>query len=488
VDGAAAEAKFDTPLGIALRQDGKLLIADSGNRRLRVLEPDGRVWTLAGSGSQTASDGLLGQAGLVSPTAISVASQGTIVVADGDAIRLIGGRSFPFIETISSGRPGLADGTPHQASFSRPSSVAINERGEIIVADSDNQLIRVFTNEKNSSPITDEEIDRLRYSVGEFRTLQPARWPFDPPNAKRDIAGTLGEIRGELIDDSSQVWFHNGLDITGGYGETARIIRSEKVLDPNAVGNFATLRELVRTPTVGYIHLRLGRDANDVTFGDPRFVFDIDATGKLTGVRIPRGASFAAGEPIGTLNAMNHVHLIAGRRGSEMNALAALDLPGVADTTAPTIEQISFFDENWREIETPKGTNRIKLSGRTRIIVRAFDRMDGNPERRRLGLYSVGFRVQSATTDDSDFGWPIRFDRLPAFDAVRSVYARGSKSGATGETVFNYVASNNVDGSTIRDGFLEAGELAAGTYTLRVMAGDYFGNIAHKDVQFEVSK
>ncbi len=45
-------------------------------------------------------------------------------------------------------------------------------------------------------------------------------------------------------------------------------------------------------------------------------------------VRVARGTRFDAGDPIGTLNPMNHVHLIAGRSGSEMNALDALVLPG----------------------------------------------------------------------------------------------------------------------------------------------------------------
>ncbi|MBK8304160.1 MAG: hypothetical protein IPK98_12435 [Chloracidobacterium sp.] len=57
---------------------------------------------------------------------------------------------------------------------------------------------------------------------------------------------------------SDQVWFHNGLDIAGAYGETARFVRDEKVLRPIAAENFGTLRELIRMPTLGYIHIRLG--------------------------------------------------------------------------------------------------------------------------------------------------------------------------------------------------------------------------------------
>src|SRR5690606_865483 len=61
-EGTAEFAMFDTPLGIAVWHD-KLLVADSGNRALRVVEPEGRVWTLvAGPESRGMRDGLLGSA------------------------------------------------------------------------------------------------------------------------------------------------------------------------------------------------------------------------------------------------------------------------------------------------------------------------------------------------------------------------------------------------------------------------------------------
>ena len=90
-------------------------------------------------------------------------------------------------------------------------------------------------------------------------------------NARRDT-------RRDKTDDT-EAWFHNGLDIPAGYGETARFIRDEKVLDPDAVENFDTLRELIRMPTIGYVHIRIGRDASGNTYDDGRFLFD-NANGK----------------------------------------------------------------------------------------------------------------------------------------------------------------------------------------------------------------
>ena len=362
----------------------------------------------------------------------------------------------------------------------------MDNSGNLIVADSENRLVRLISSDNNGTVTTPEQVAMLRDTPENFRTLQPPRWPYDPPTAKRDIAGTLGEIRGDVKPGNDDIHFHNGLDIAGAYGETARFVREEKVLRPVAAENFGTLRELLRMPTMGYIHIRLGRNAAGSVNDDPRFIFSKDASGKFDGVRVPRGAKFKAGEPIGTLNAMNHVHLIAGRSGAEMNALDALILPGIADTRPPVIEKVTVVDKDWQQIDTGK---RITLNGPTRIIVRTYDQVDGNSDRRRLGVYKVGYQLlRSDGLPFSDEQWTIKFDRLPSSKTLRLVYADGSQSGATGETIFNYIVTNRVDGNDFKEDFFDASALANGSYILRVFAADYFGNTAHLDTDFEVSK
>lgn len=487
-NGPGANAKFDTPTGLAIWHD-KLLVADTGNHRIRIVEPNGDTSTLAGSGESDVIDGLLLSASFYEPTAIGVDKEGSIFVADGNAIRVIEGDVFPTVRTISNKRRGIQDGEIRNARFSRPSGLAIDDAGDLFVADSDNRLIREITTTKTGSAITAQQIEAFRDKPEEFRKLQPPRWPYDPPSAKRDIAGTLGELRGEIRQGDNDIHFHNGLDIAGSYGETARFVRDEKVLKPIAADNFGTLRESLRLPTMGYIHIRLGRNSSGVPFGDQRFVFTQDTTGKVVDVRVPRGAAFKAGEPIGTLNPMNHVHLIAGRSGSEMNALDALIFPGISDGRMPTIEKVTLTDENWHELETKSPKGRIQLTGKTRIIIRAYDQVDGNVERRRLGVYQVGYQILHG--DGSPVGetqWTIKFDRMPAAAAVPFVYAEGSKSGATGETIFRYIATNRVDGDEYKQDFFAAGVLDNGEYILRAYAADYFGNTSHIDTQFEVKK
>lgn len=484
-EGSGEQVKFNTPLGLAVAKTGDLIVADTGNSRIRIVDPNGKTGTLAGNGSSKPLDGLPVNAGFVRPTDVAIDEKGAVYIADGNAVRVLGRTVVPLVETLVNSAGGYADGDLRSAKLNRPSGLAVASSGEVLIADSENQVVRTLAakNSKTGKPITSEEIAKLRLSPQEFRALAEPRWTYDPPDKPREIAGTLGEIRGEIKDENSQAWFHNGLDIVGGFGERARFVRTEKVLDPSAVQNFATLRELIRMPSLGYIHIKLGRNSNDEVFNDRRFIYSLDEKGDLTGLRVARGAKFNAGEPIGTLNAMNHVHLVTGRRGNEFNALDALDLPGISDSRKPTIELVSFFDENWNEIETGKDSPRIKLAGKARIVVKAYDQMDGNADRRRLGVFKFGYQLlDSEKRPAGEPVWTIDFSKLPPDSAVPFVYAAGSRSGATGETIFNYVVTNEVHGELFREGYFDTANLTKGDFVLRILAADYFGNIAEKDI------
>src|SRR5688572_2427085 len=220
-DGHGTEAQFDTPLGIAIWND-KLLVADAGNRRIRVVEPDGTAWTLAGTGEITSRDGPPANSGFVRPTAVAVDEHGRIFVADGNSIRVIGNRVFPFVETLTDTRRGFRDGPILAAQFNRPSGIGFDKDGSLLIADSENRIVRRITPQARNG--AESKGTPMPLTAEEFRALQPGRWPFEPPESARDIAGTLGEIRGEMKAENPRVWFHNGLDIAGQYGEAAYFI------------------------------------------------------------------------------------------------------------------------------------------------------------------------------------------------------------------------------------------------------------------------
>jgi sugar lactone lactonase YvrE len=504
-----AEARFDTPCGIAVDTDGTLIVADTGNHRLRRVRMDGAVTTITGTGTQGILDGTLLEASFSEPTGVHVDTDGTIYVADagGSAIRICRLGVWRQVSTlVGYENAGLMDGTLDRARLSRPTGVAVSPDGTLLIADSGNRLVRAVLREGSSQgfELTPEKVESLRTKPSDFRAAAPPRWPYDPPDRTREIAATFGEIRGE-IKEGEDAWFHNGLDVPGAYGETARVVRSEKILRPLAVASVGGARESIRFPTMGYVHLRVGRDQDDRVFDNDRFTLRRDARGKVIGVRVRRGAEFKAGDAVGTLNNQNHVHLIAGRTGAEFNALAALRLPGVKDTVAPVIEKdgVRFLDREGKEFDTRSSAGAprqeqgsakpITVRGEVRIVVRAYDQMDGNAARRRLGLYQLGYQVLKADGSPAPgFNEPlvtISFETLP--DDGRSApiaYAMGSRSGATGETIFAYVVTNRVRDRAAVEDYWHASQLPEGEYILRVFAADFFGNRTMRDVPVRVDR
>jgi len=480
-------AKFHTPCGVAVLPDNSILVADTGNRRIRKVDPDGAVSTFAGTGEFGSNNGFSDEASFVEPTGILVDQTGAIYVADAGAnsIRVFNRRLTPFWETVTGNGRGTADDVLENAKFNRPTNLAIDNGGNLFVADSSNKLIRIVQpgNSNLGAQISTETAKTLFLSPAQMRERGEARWTFNPPTRPRDVAGTFGELRGAIRKPGDSAWFHNGLDIAGALGEIAVFIRDEKVLRPIAVEDFdqKNNRERLRMPTIGYIHIRLGRDANSRPFDDGRFLFQTE-NGKLTGLRVPRGAKFKAGETLGTLNPFNHVHLIAGETGAEMNALDALVLPGARDTIAPKIEKITFFGENWNEIKANE-----PLRGRIRIAARGFDQMDGGSSRRKLGIYRLGYQVLKADNSPiSDKLETISFERLPDSEAANLVYAVGSQSGYTPETIFNYIVSNRIkDGAAVED-FLDTTKLPNGDYKIRVFAADFFGNETLQELNLKI--
>jgi RHS repeat-associated protein len=90
--GPATQAQLNSPRGLALGRDGTLYIADSVNNRIRAVTTDGNISTVAGNGTayngfvprdSYARDGSAATAaGIDTPTAVAIASDGTYYIAD----------------------------------------------------------------------------------------------------------------------------------------------------------------------------------------------------------------------------------------------------------------------------------------------------------------------------------------------------------------------------------------------------------------------
>ncbi len=498
-----AQARFHTPCGIAVLPDGALVVADTGNHRLRRVELNGSVSTIAGTGEAGGQDGVLSTALFNQPVGLAVDKDGTIYVADAgvSALRACIFKFIPQVVTLAGAHlNGLKDGAPSEARLNVSSGVAVAPDGALIVADTGNRVVRAILREgeERGHEITREEAQSLRPSAAGFRTQGAPRWPYEPPERAREIAATFGEIRGE-IKEGEDAWFHNGLDIPGAYGETVRLVRPERVMNPLSVEGVGGARERIRFPSLGYIHLRVGRTRDNKAFEDERFRLLRDERDAVKSVRVRRGAEFKAGDALGTLNDQYHVHLIAGPIGSEFNALAALDLPGIKDAVAPTIETggVALLGRNNESFDAastdakkqPRGETvaPFKVNGDVRIVVRAYDQMDGNAARRRLGLYRLGYQILKPDGQPAPgFDEPqmtISFESLPDDpQTAHMAYATGSQSGYTGQTIFAYVVTNRVRDREAVEDYWHASALPPGNYVVRVFAEDFFGNRATRDV------
>jgi hypothetical protein len=233
--------------------------------------------------------------------------------------------------------------------------------------------------------------------------------------------------------------------------------------------------------------MTVGRDKDGKMFEDARFIPVHDGEGKLVRVRVRRGTRFRPGEALGCINKMYHVHMNIGPPGGEINPLSLSPI-GFKDDIPPTIEKdgIQLFDANGARFKEKQG-ERLVVSGPVRIVVDAFDRTNMNPDRRRLGLYKLGFQVlKSDGTPAPDFEEPhvnILFNRLPA-DSNATKVAYADESGITvygsKSTRFLYEVTNMVRDGRVAPSVWDTSQLPKGDYVLRIIAADFSGNEAHE--------
>ena len=189
--GPATEARLILPTGLALDAAGNLYITDPGNHRIRKVDTQGRITTLAGSGERSFSgdEGPAEEAQLTTPVGFEIDADGNFYVADfawpRNRIRKIdtSGIITTIAETASFGgltvdlegnvyivestvgrilkltpegvltiiagsnEPGFSgDGGPAtRAQLDQPKGIEVDANGNVYFADSENNRIRKLT-------------------------------------------------------------------------------------------------------------------------------------------------------------------------------------------------------------------------------------------------------------------------------------------------------------------------------------------------------
>jgi sugar lactone lactonase YvrE len=500
VEGGAQSAKFHTPSALAIDKAGNLYVADTGNHVIRKITPKGQVSTLAGNGVAGYRDGAAQQAQFNGPIGLAVAKDGKVYVADtyNDKIRVI----LPdgTVQTIAGGAaPGYQDGVGAAALFDTPSSIVINSKGELIIADTRNNAVRkinalgevstliasepkdreallrrpaglaithddhVYVSElshgrllqiapsgeirgltgvdidiipgDDTSPrmrnpmaiavnpdgnllVSDSAMNRLhqvhRKDAKEGLSMspqvlrivepvapvaQPSLWPLLPQDQPHEVVGTIGEVRGEYGGDSRH-HFHRGVDMQANIGESVVAIKNEKVSSPVPAWAAGTINEGMRVSKLSYIHMKVGRKLNEAVLDPQKFSVIKDASGKLQQVRVKRGTRFEVGEAVGTINSMYHVHLNYAPEGDVVNPLS-LRFIGFEDSVIPQINRIDIADQDGKILGRPV-TVATKAKGKKKDKAPAAVPQSSGPLRLSRSLEQVSIIVDAFDQADGN--------------------------------------------------------------------------------------
>jgi sugar lactone lactonase YvrE len=183
VNGNVKDARFFRPQDIVLDDFGNFYVADALNQVIRKITPDGEVSVLVGiPGVSGTNDGLFNEATFNFPAALAMDGNNILYVACINLIRKIdldegsvstvydsqyfiwgidtdaeGNIYFPELDNhkikvltidgsvltlAGSGTQGCLDGGPDDAQFSAPEDVAVDDQGNVYVADGTNHRVR----------------------------------------------------------------------------------------------------------------------------------------------------------------------------------------------------------------------------------------------------------------------------------------------------------------------------------------------------------
>ena len=145
--GPAASAALNLPFGLALDAAGNLYIADLGNGRVRRVNPQGAISTVAGTGAKSdgSDGGLAVNAELRSPRNLVIDSAGNLYISEfeGHRIRKVSpdGRISTFAGNGNAGFGGDG-GLAQWSQLAYPAGLFIDRAGNLLIADSGNGRVR----------------------------------------------------------------------------------------------------------------------------------------------------------------------------------------------------------------------------------------------------------------------------------------------------------------------------------------------------------
>jgi uncharacterized protein (TIGR03437 family) len=227
--GPAKLATMSVPSSLAVDAAGNLYIADSGLNRVRVVGTDGAIRNFAGTG-QTGSGGDNGPATaaqMTSPSAIAFDPSGNLYIADtgNNIVRMVtpGGTISTFAGNRGKGNGG--DGGPAtHASLNAPAGVIADNSGDVYIADTGNAWIRKVTPDGTINlyagydPSTSSPFGGQNPNIANQATL------ISPTSMALDSSGNLyfveyGAARVEVVTPNNTIASFAGTGTGGSEGD-----------------------------------------------------------------------------------------------------------------------------------------------------------------------------------------------------------------------------------------------------------------------------
>ncbi len=149
-DGVGSVAQFASPTAVAMTSKGTLLVADTGNRRIRAVARDGTVTTWAGTGKLGLQDGPGNTATLYHPMFIAPVPGGDALFVEPESgvLRRISAAPPHTISTVagSIGAVGWSDGPAGDVRISEIIAAAVRPDGEVVMIDGASARVRGLRN------------------------------------------------------------------------------------------------------------------------------------------------------------------------------------------------------------------------------------------------------------------------------------------------------------------------------------------------------
>ena len=145
--GPATAATLNTPTSVIVDPSGNLYFADSSNQRIRRIDNNGTITTIAGNGVAgfSGDGGPATAASMDSPLGLARDQAGNLYFADGNNNRIRKITPSGIISTFAGNGKGMFAGDgghANSASINIPSDVAIDTSGNLYIADSGNNRVR----------------------------------------------------------------------------------------------------------------------------------------------------------------------------------------------------------------------------------------------------------------------------------------------------------------------------------------------------------